>query len=280
MEKILKNDALEIAFIVGDEDEHFGTRYNHLGYIKRIKFKGKDILSSPKKVFDSFNGEGFPDEFEKPIRYAEAAVGEHFVKFGVGEEEKLSNNPYTNWDLHPIKKKLNVDVHGTEKEISFFTEERGKYCSYRYTKTIILTEDGFTVRHDIENIGDSEIDTMWYSHCFFSTEGENAIILSLPTDYSEFKDYSKTRKDGGMYAFNAKNYDSDGECYNWHNATQNNSYRLQLKDCCVEAECDKANYEFQFYINDRIASPEPKIAINVPVNGRFNFTTTYKFKAY
>ncbi len=280
MEKILKNDLLEIAFIVGSKDEHFGTRYNHLGYIKSIKFMGKNILSSPKKVFDSFNGEGFPDEFEKPIYYTESAIGENFVKFGVGEEEKLSNAPYTNWDLHPIKKNLHIDLSSTETEICFSTEEKGEHCSYRYTKTISLTDDGFTVRHEIENIGDTEIDTMWYSHCFFSTENEDSIILSLPTAYMEFNNYSKNNKGDGVYVFQAKDYDTNGKCFNWHNTSQHNSYCLQLKNYLVEAFCDKANYEFQFYINDRIASPEPKIAIKIPCNECFSFTTTYKFKAY
>ncbi len=279
MEKVLKNDLLEITFIVGDKDEHFGTRYNHLGYIKSIKFKGKPILSSPKKVFDSFNGEGFPDEFEKPIHYAEATVGESFVKFGVGEEEKLSNAPYTNWDLHPIKKKLHIDVSSTETEICFSTEEYGEHCSYRYTKTISLTNEGFTVHHNIENISSQELDTMWYSHCFFATEGTEEIFLDIPTAYEEFFDYKANRKDGGRYAFNAKNYDSDGKCFNWHNRTKNNGYTLQMKEYSVTAVCNTPNYELQFYINDRIASPEPKIAIKVSANKQFSFTTIYKLKA-
>ncbi len=280
MEKVLKNDLLEIAFIVGDEDEHFGTRYNHLGYIKSVKLKGKNILSSPKKVFDSFNGEGFPDEFEKPIYYNEAKIGKTFVKFGVGEEKKLSNNPYTNWDLHPIKKKLNINVCGTENTISFFTEFKSEYCSYRYVKTISLTDDGFTVQHEIENIGEQEIDTMWYSHCFFSTKNEDTVILSLPNVYTEFNNYQENNKGNGIYVFQAKEYDTNGKCFNWHNATQNNTYRLQLKNYLVEAVCDKANYEFQFYINDRIASPEPKIAINIPPHEDFSFSTIYKITLF
>ena len=102
MALLLENSDLRIEVCDPNEtaEHHLHTRFSHCGYITQIIRKKHDeqVLGQPTAVFPPFHGSGFPDEFEMPLGYEEAAHGECFLKIGVGAEMKNSDAPYSNWD--------------------------------------------------------------------------------------------------------------------------------------------------------------------------------------
>ena len=271
------NDIELIVYPPSPQDPHFATRYNHAGYIANIYLKkiGRYLLERPMDEFKPFDGDGFPDEFETPLGYDNAMVGESFVKVGVGEEKKLSQVPYTNWDCHPITKLADTYYELKGNSVTFGQTLRTDNYAYVYHKTISLIPNGFEITHDIKNVGGTDISTMWYSHCFISLEGQDKAELSLPVSFVERENCSNISSDSRTYTL-SNTYSARGECFNWDVPNEAvNRYTLGLDDYTLSVECDKACYEFQLYINKRIISPEPKIDIVVKKGENFTFTSRY-----
>ena len=269
----LENDFLKIDFYDPQDksDPHFGTRYNHCGYISQITLNatGEQLLTSPSAVFVPFNGDGFPDEFEYPVGYSEIVPGETFIKLGVGTEKKLSDNTYTNWDKHPILAYAHTACTQATDSTVFAQELVHEQYQYAYRKTISLNDDGFTITHKIQNNGTKAFSSMWYSHCFFNIQNQSEYLLTLPRSYTE--------KNCSTYRFSSNHSaDEKGVCYNWLSGASNpNFYRMDFETFSVYADCDTPCFEFQLYINNRIVSPEPKIEFTAKPGEAFGFSTKY-----
>ena len=108
----LQNEYMRIEICdPAADDAHFSSRYSHAGYISQIYAPGGEgLLGMPTEDFRPLSGEGFPDEFEMPVGYDEAAVGGEFLKIGAGRERRRSKAPYTNRDGHEIVRRAEISV--------------------------------------------------------------------------------------------------------------------------------------------------------------------------
>lgn len=278
-----ENIRVEIYNPTDPDDPHFYTRYNYCGYIKQIcnKRSNIEILGRPTDQFHPFHGEGFPDEFEMPLFYDAAKQGESFLKIGVGIEQKISEDKYTNWDMHPILEKAKVEVEILKDQVKFIQSiSLNSEIGYRYIKTIALNEQGFSINHSLENTGTENWKTLWYSHCFLAL-GDNKSDVELKlTRNCILKNASSHIADlEEHYEFNSA-FDSKGECFNWNVSPKLPNYQEVVNKSLNYRFTARGDYpydEAQVYINDRIVSAEPKVNISLSANEKFIWSTDFTF---
>lgn len=270
-----ENYKIELFNTENADDKHFSTRFNHLGYIKQItnKKNGIKLLTMPVESFEAFHGEGFPDEFEMPLGYDEANIGEGFVKIGVGVEKKREDKPYTNWDEHEIIK-LPKNTVKTEKNKVIYTQNlEFNGFSYKYEKVIELCNEKLKISHNLKNTGKKGIKTLWYSHAFVDVElFDESVLLDIPKGYSLINGEMETENVIPIDAETKK-----GICFNWsvlENA-ENKQVLLNGEKTVYSAEGDFHFHELQIYINDRVISVEPKKKINLKPSESYDWSTTY-----
>lgn len=273
---ILENEFLKIELFNTDniEDKHFSTRFNHLGYIKQItdKKSGKSYLTIPFETFEPFHGEGFPDEFEMPLGYDGAKIGEGFVKIGVGVEKKREDKPYTNWDEHEIIKRAENKVEKSDDKVIYTQSLEFNGFSYEYEKTVKLIDDSFTISHTLRNNGEKSIKTLWYSHPFFDIAlFEDEITLDIPKDYNLIN---------GKFNNNVIPIDEDskkGMCFNWRVSenSENKQILINNENIVYSVKGDFEFHELQIYVNEKAISVEPKKIIELNQDEVFSWETIY-----
>lgn len=265
-----------------DDALHFSSRYSHCGYIKQIysKLSGVNLLGMPIDELKPFFGEGFPEEFEMPLCYDAAKAGEGFLKIGVGIEQRLSDKPYTNWDMHPIIKKACTKAKMTDSNAAVFTQTAAlnHNCGYGYTKTVTLTESGFSIAHALTNTGRAAWHTLWYSHCFLALdESGKGVSLGISPNCKLRKSPVHLRESDGKYIIDSA-AEGDGECINWDVDPKlpnvHAVHNTRLKYAFI-AEGDYPYHELQVYVNNRIISPEPKVIIKLQPDESFHWSTAY-----
>ena len=268
---VLENEYLrmEICNPLNRYDKHLHTRYSHCGYIARLidKATGCDLLGSPENEFKPFSGEGFPDEFETPLNYDSAAVGDCFVKIGVGLEKRLSDKAYTNWDEHPISTYANTTVSYESNAVSFHQKLCQGDFSYIYKKTISLEERSFTISHYLKNDGIIPWKTLWYPHAFIPVSLYGGMVKLQMNEGCLLKHKPKvlTEVDDSVY-INTNGQTNAGICIQWKGADRQHNYQRLLKangDLILSYEGGYASREVQVYFNDRILSIEPKLIIEL-----------------
>jgi hypothetical protein len=104
-----------------------------------------------------------------PIGYDDAAIGETFLKIGVGRLVKAADEPYSFGALYRIARPGSWDIRQDARSVSFATADgplRGH--AFRYSKTIEVepSRPGFAVHHVLENTGELPILQTHYCHNF------------------------------------------------------------------------------------------------------------------
>lgn len=277
---VLENKFLMVELFDTEnvDDKHFSSRFNHLGYIRQItdKEKNKQLLTMPFNAFEPFHGEGFPDEFEMPLGYDEAKVGEGFVKIGVGVEKKTENKPYTNWDKHEIIKRAENEVKSFGSEIIYTQNLEFGSFSYQYEKIVKLIGSSLKISHRLKNKSEKNIKTLWYSHPFFDINlFEEKIILDIPEEYKLINGNIKTKNIIPIDADSKK-----GICFNWNVSEngENKQILLNKETTIYSAKGDFDFPELQIYVNEKVVSVEPKKIIELNPGEEFSWATEYRFK--
>lgn len=279
MEELLKIEngglCVEIINSENSNDKHFSTRFSHVGYIKRIILNGDEKLSRAVEEFHPFHGEGFPDEFEKPLGYDEAEIGGLFVKIGVGAEKKREEKPYTNWDMHEVELPAETIVKKIENGYTFIQSFVYNGFGYCYEKAITVRNGKLNVSHFLKNIGLKIIDTLWYSHAFLKYDSRvDFLRLKIPAECGIFNGEEHIKSfGGGEYRIPNNAVTKSGICYNWHAENTENKQTLESYSAI-------GNYDFnelQVYMNDRIISVEPKLLIGLKRGEVKEWATEYEF---
>jgi hypothetical protein len=121
------------------------------------------------------------------LGYQEAANGESFLKIGVGELIKGScpdcdstddyrfNSPYlfaseSRWKVTHVGKNSLNEISAIQMEHEATLNEFG----YNLRKDIVLSDNVLTVTMTLKNLGVAPFSTVWYSHHFFTCDG-NAV---------------------------------------------------------------------------------------------------------
>ncbi len=110
---VLANKTLKFTLYEADAKKGFyrGTRFDHAGVFGEAEFAGHKLFGPWKGSHDPTNHDdivGPCDEFgiDSPLGYADAKVGETFLKIGVGELEKPKEAKYSFANKYKVMKPL------------------------------------------------------------------------------------------------------------------------------------------------------------------------------
>lgn len=189
---LLKVDGAELTVYQPDAKTGYyrGSRFDWSGVIANLKI-GENTLFGPwKDKHDPANNDditGPCEEFgmEAPLGYAEAAVGETFLKIGIGELEKPKEEKYRFFHNYKIANNGTWRVSkvtglpGESASIEFRHTIRTKSgYAYHYKKTLSIASASegkhlfLDLRHELINTGEKTIETDYYNHNFFNVNAE------------------------------------------------------------------------------------------------------------
>jgi hypothetical protein len=177
---ILKSDELSLTVYLPDEKAGFyrGTRFDWSGVIGSVEYAGHKVFGPWKDTHNPANHDdivGPVEEFgmQAPLGYAEAKEGESFLKIGVGELVKPKEEKYRFWNNYAIKHPGTWGVVKRFSDVEFQQALLSKSgYGYRYTKTVAVDENRFSIRHELANTGTKPIDTDQYNHNFFNVDDD------------------------------------------------------------------------------------------------------------
>ncbi|MEO8098104.1 MAG: hypothetical protein ABI811_10415 [Acidobacteriota bacterium] len=151
------------------------TRFDWAGSIASLDWKGRNYFGKwfdryDPKIHDAITG---PVEEFSELGYAEAAVGETFLKIGVGALRKPAEQAYDKFKTYEIANPGQWIVIAARDHIDFehFVTDTNGYA-YEYRKTVLLTPNGFVLDHSLRNTGRKVIDTSVYEHNFYMLDGQ------------------------------------------------------------------------------------------------------------
>lgn len=284
---ILENEyyRVEIANPNDDGEKRFSTRYGYCGYIIQIidKASGCALLSTPTAEWNAFSGDGFPDEFEMPIGYDEAAAGELFLKIGVGRQRKIGLVPYNNRDKHETVALTQISICKRKNSMAFYQTHSLDEYAYAYCKEIILRGKSLKISHKLENTGKKTFCTLWYSHAFLPATPRDDLQIRIPNRYILYRGDDKLFAISGDAAFRTYRFSADicgGICCNWHTSEEKTNVQSIWKNGVeiYRAEGDFSLDELQVFVNQCVISAEPKQRIELFSGDVKRWNTEYTFR--
>lgn len=169
MSKIeLKNDKISIS-ILKPGTEYTRSRFDWSGIVEQITL-GETTFLGQESFGDNIGTEGIglSTEFgiNTSIGYDEVAVGEEFLKIGIGAQIREKEKDYFFFDEYknrafPIKYKEH------KNRVDFFQSGALNGYAYDYKKTISIKENSLTISCTLHNTGSKAIKTEEYCHNFF-----------------------------------------------------------------------------------------------------------------
>lgn len=281
---VLENAELRVEICDPEEtnESHLYTRFSHCGYITQIiqKKRGELLLGQPTYLFHPFHGSGFPDEFETPLGYEEAACNAGFLKIGVGVEKKRANTPYSNWDEHPIMQRAKIDVNTMPNGMVFIQSAMLGHIGYHYMKKIELDGRKIAISHNLQNIGNDRWNTLWYSHVFLPIEKvQPRAIMQMNCGGSLKKHLPQMQNDTPTgVTFSTQDLNADGLCFQWDMSAARSNMQLLLNGDHNAVYHAVGNYlyqELQIWMNNRVFSIEPKLHIDLQPGQKKCWETIY-----
>jgi len=175
----LTNDRLTMNVLLPDpkHGRYRGQRFDWGGMVQSLEVDGMTLIREwrllGKPEAHDENALGTAEEFglRKPAGYETAAVGEPFLKVGVGLLKRQQRFEYRFWEDHEVVATGQWRVEKGDAQITFTHVLDHDGWAYQYTKTIRLINNeqpGFIIERELKNTGQRLIDTDHYTHNFFA----------------------------------------------------------------------------------------------------------------
>jgi hypothetical protein len=158
------------------------TRFDWSGVISSLEFQGHNYFGVwfghyDPKLHDAITGP--VEEYrtgDSALGYAEAKVGETFVRIGVGLLKKPQEARFGQFETYEIVDHGKWTVKTSADRVEF-TQELADPVSgyaYLYKKTVSLAkgEPRLIIDHSLKNTGKKTIETNVYNHGFFTIDGQ------------------------------------------------------------------------------------------------------------
>ncbi len=181
----MANEHLSMDIHLPDAEKGYyrAMRFDWSGLVSRVRV-GEHTFFGPRTAkhnplsHDDIQGTAEEFGIDGTIGYDEAAVGETFVKIGVGELKKATDAKYSfgkNYELVKAGEWKVDHKPGTMVFDQVFEGPRG--WGYDYSKTITLDDHraGFTISRTLKNTGQKTIDTAHYGHNFIVVDDQPAL---------------------------------------------------------------------------------------------------------
>ena len=187
----LSNGLLDALIFIPDKDNGYyrSTRFDWSGFLAQVTYKKhtyfqdwSEMESPMPGAHDPLNtasGTGIAEEFREPLGYQNAAVGEPFLKIGVGLLEKKAGKPYFFAEPYKIIQPGGWATTHSNDWILFEQSLSTNFgYSYRYSKKITLVQGKpeITVSHILFNTGVKPIFSNTYCHNYFLFDKDHAGI--------------------------------------------------------------------------------------------------------
>ncbi|MGB5419149.1 hypothetical protein, partial [Algibacter sp.] len=168
MPHILKNKNLEIHLDLPTENYNF-SRFDWTGKIVEVTFNNIPVTTIEDKASKNEHhiGKGFYNEFgiDSAIGFDETEIGDWFHKIGVGLLKKEGYEYFfnKNYKINPAKFKVTAKVNSI---LIICESESVNGYSYILKKEILLLDNAFTIKYNLQNTGKKNISTSEYTHNF------------------------------------------------------------------------------------------------------------------
>ncbi len=194
--------ALEIMLPDAANGYYRATRFDWSGLVTRVKV-GEHTFYAPRTKKHNPKGhddtQGTAEEFglDATLGYDTAAVGETFVKIGVGELKKDKDEKYKFFKTYEFAKIGQWDIKQKPGQITFHQALQGSNgWAYDYTKTLTLDEKqaGVTIERTLKNTGDNLIEVTHYGHNFTVVDDQPVVGPQYHIEFDfkpESKEYAK-----------------------------------------------------------------------------------------
>ncbi len=281
----LKNRRLEISFETPGE-EYNGARYDWSSFITDVILDGENYFTGVESKIIGYGcgGKGLCGEFSMhdPLGYDDTAIGDWFIKVGVGLLQKEENKPYSFGDdlkVKPICWEVNFGNSHIELSCS---QELHNGFAYDLYKNIQLNDNVLSVDYRLVNRGVRDIVTSEYIHnyfCFNDRDINNEYILDI--DFNSVlnapKSVTKNKKVGCSFrdiTLDERFYQDIDVCVG-----EIGSWKLSHKfeGIWVKEYLSEPMVKFAVFADSHIICPEMFVGIKVPVREDFSWKRKWEF---
>jgi len=158
------------------------TRFDWSGVVASLEFRGHSYFGVwfPRydpKIHDAITGP--VEEYrtgDSALGYADAKVGESFVRIGVGLLKKPEEQRFQQFETYDIVDNGKWTVKAAADSVEFTQELTGPASGYAYLykKTVRLAKGAprLVIEHSLKNTGKKTIETNVYNHGFFMIDNQ------------------------------------------------------------------------------------------------------------
>jgi hypothetical protein len=173
--QILRTASLqaEVALFAKHNGYYRGGRFERAGTVYSLRQKDTEFFTSftpERNPLLNDNVGGTAGEFRDPLGYDQAAVGEEFIKIGVGRFIKSHARQYSVSDACWPVEIFDWQQRIGEHDITFTQRVSHNGWGYEYSKVISLSEQrqALIIRYRLKNTGTKAIRSNHYCHNFTS----------------------------------------------------------------------------------------------------------------
>ena len=271
-----------------------GTRFDWAGVIPSLRYKGHEYFGQwferyDPKLHDAIMGP--VEEFlthDSGLGYADAKVGENFVRIGVGVVKKPEEAGYQRFETYEIVDPGKRSVRQEKDWIEFTHELSGAGYGYVYTKTVRLAADRpvLTLEHRLRNTGKLPIETAVYDHNFFVIDGKPTgpeSTVHFPFKLAATKDLKDLATVSGGDVVYRKELEKGQSVFTdlegFGSTPRDYDIRLENRaaGAGVHITGDQPLQKLVFWSIRTTFCPEPYVEINVDPGKEAAWTITYEF---
>jgi hypothetical protein len=290
----ISNDVLKLTLYLPDAEKGYyrGTRFDWSGMIARAELGGRTVFGPFRAKFDPTLHDhvvGPAEEFDidGPAGYAEAKVGEPFMKIGVGLIEKVREDKYGFWNRYKLAKPGPWKVASGKDWVRFEQELALGGYGYVYTKRITLKGPSFTLAHTLRNTGTKAIDTVTYCHNFTIIDDEPVgpsyrVVLPFKAGLGPNSKPAEAEVKDGAIAFKGVVKGSvmlflDGLA----GGAADNAATIEntRTGTALKLKGDRPLVKYNFYAEKTAACPEPFVRLRVEPGKQEEWATEYTIMA-
>jgi hypothetical protein len=296
---VLENGMLKVRYYLPDRHDGYyrGTRFDWSGLVFRVEYAGHRFLSEFRHEHDPLNHDdicGTAEEFgiNAPPGYAESAVGDLFLKVGIGLLERPDTNEYSFSRRYPIAQEGAWTIRSETNRVEFRQECHGTNgWAYNYVKTLKLDSrvPVLTIRRVLKNTGTRDINTDHYGHNFLEIDDLPAgpdYVIEFPFQ-PRFGAGSRpngcigTHDRSIVFLKEVPDEESVWVRVEGFSNTGDNSIRVRHRraGATMEIRTDQPATRMAFYSHGGVLSPEPFVEVRLPPGFTKEWRTTYTFGA-
>lgn len=294
----VENRSLKVWFALPHHRVGYyrATRFDWSGVIYQLLYDGCSFFS-PWRVrhnplrHDAISG---PVNEFGVVGYEKAAIGDSFLKIGVGTLLKNSYQDYNAFSYYTISNPGFWRVKIDENVVSFIHRLKTRIgYSYTYTKRFTLHPDRpeMTVDHNLRNEGNTSINTYVYNHNFLRIDKEKTgpeTVVNFPFNVEEA---SAGNCEHIAFRRNSLSFTrplEKNECVylpevaGITGSSENHAFCLENKKvrACVHVSGNRPLIRLAFWACATTCCLEPYIQIAVEGGKCFSWRNSYKFSTY